>query len=65
VLKESRDFVTGRNGPRKIYVPGYYVYRNDKYFFVKGHYRWVISRKLFLARANRGYTTRMDEARAR
>jgi hypothetical protein len=59
------NLAAGQNGPRKIYVPAYYVYRNGKYQFVKGHYRWVLNRKAYLARANRGYTSKMDEASAR
>jgi hypothetical protein len=65
IKKGNDDLVTGQNGPRRIYVPAYYLYRNGKYHFVKGHYRLVLNRKVYLARANRGYTTRMDEASAR
>ena len=60
-----QDLATGPKGPRKIYVPAYYLYRNGKYQFVKGHYRWVLNRKTYFARANRGYTNRVDEAAAR
>lgn len=58
----NHDMVTGPNGPRKIYVPAYYTYRNGNYHFVKGHYRLVLNRRLYLARANRCYSV---EASAR
>lgn len=56
----ENDFVTGPSGPRKIYVPEYYVYRNGKYKFVRGHYRWVLSRRLYLKRSMEGYTSRRE-----
>jgi hypothetical protein len=65
VKKGNDDLVTGQKGPRRIFVSAYYVYRNGKYQFVKGHYRWVLNRKTYLARANRGYTTRMEAASTR
>lgn len=58
-------FTTGPRGIRKIYVPEYYVYRNGRYDFVKGHYRWVLNRKAYLKRANRGYTNRPERASIR
>lgn len=61
----DEGFVTGPGGLRKVYVPEYFVYRNGRYDFVEGHYRWVISRKTYLKRANRGYTNRPERASIR
>jgi hypothetical protein len=64
VERDNGSVAMGK-GPRKIYVPAYYSYRNGKYQFVKGHYRWVVNRRLYLARAYRGYTSKMDDPAAR
>jgi len=61
----TEEFVSGPRGPRKIYVPEYYVYRNGKYHFVDGHYRWVFFRKHYLRKTARGYTHKSDHASAR
>jgi hypothetical protein len=61
----QEEFVSGPRGPRKIYVPEYYVYRRGKYQFVDGHYRWVFFRKPYLKRTTRGYTTKTEHASAR
>jgi|GEM_PF-5843047 len=59
------EFVSGPRGPRKIYVPEYYVFRNGKYHFVDGHYRWVLFRKPYLKKTTRGFTTKGEHASAR
>lgn len=53
------------SGPRRIYVPEYYVYRNGRYVFVKGHYRLVLSRALYYKRTMRGYGWKGDRASVR
>jgi hypothetical protein len=63
--KKDPEFVTGQNGPRRIYVPEYYLYRRGKYEFVPGHYRLVLSRKTYLKRSMRGYTYRREHASIR
>ncbi|HYG03057.1 MAG TPA: hypothetical protein VD927_11480 [Chryseosolibacter sp.] len=57
--------VTGPDGPRRIYVPEYYIYKNGKYHFIKGHYRWVLNRKLYVRRSMKGYGSRMERASVR
>jgi hypothetical protein len=51
------SLVTGRPGPKRIYVPQYYVYRKGKYEFVKGHYRWIARPKDYVKRSLKGYST--------
>lgn len=60
--EKQPGLVTGPNGPRKVYVPEYFVYRNGRYEFVKGHYRWILNRKTYLKRTTRGYTERAEGA---
>ena len=50
-------------GPKKVYVPEYYVYRRGKYAFVKGHYRWVIFPKVYAKRSLKGYVTPVETAK--
>jgi hypothetical protein len=50
------------HGPRRIYVPEYFVYRRGKYQFVKGHYHWVLFPKNYQKRAMRGYTIKQETA---
>jgi hypothetical protein len=61
VGQKQHGITTGPRGPRKLYVPEYYVYRNGRYEFVKGHYRYILSRKTYLKRSMRGFTNRLDE----
>jgi hypothetical protein len=63
-LPQQESLVTHKKGPRKIYVPEYYVYRNGKYEFIKGHYRWVLNNKAYVKRSLKGYNN-SDEASAR
>ena len=46
--------------PKKVYVPGYYHYRNGRYTFIKGHYRPVIAKRSHWKRSLRGYTSHPD-----
>lgn len=62
-MKESnKKSLTSKSGPTRIYVPEYYVYRNGKYHFVKGHYRWVLFPKLYVRRSLKGYGSRREDA---
>jgi hypothetical protein len=60
-VSKSQRLVEGK-GPKRIYVPEYFVYRNGKYEFVKGHYRLVLSPKTYVRRSMKGYTTRQEAA---
>jgi hypothetical protein len=57
----SRGMTSGK-GPKRIYVPEYFIYRNGKYEFVKGHYRWVLLPKLYARRSLKGYGFKGDAA---
>jgi hypothetical protein len=55
----------GVKGPKSIYVPGYHIYRNGKYRFVKGHYRYVLNPTVYRRRSLQGYGTRLESASIR
>lgn len=70
VSAEKRFWATsmkepGVNGPKAIYVPTYYIYRNGKYRFVKGHYRYVLNPAVYRRRSLQGYGTRLESASIR
>jgi hypothetical protein len=50
------------HGPKRIYVPEYFVYRRGKYQFVKGHYHWVLFPKNYQRRSMQGYTIKQETA---
>ena len=50
----------GGVAPQKVYQPEYYVYKNGRYKFVKGHYRKVYNRKIFRKRSLEGYGSKGD-----
>jgi hypothetical protein len=60
-VRKKHEVVTGR-GPKRIYVPEYFVYRNGKYEFVEGHYRWVLLPKVYVKRSMKGYVTKPEAA---
>ena len=57
-----RELTTGARGPKRLYVPEYYVYSNGKYEFVKGHYRLVMFPKLYVKRSMKGYVTNREHS---
>jgi hypothetical protein len=61
---DQSSLVTGKPGLKRIYVPKYYIYRNGKYEFVKGHYRWV-NPKMYVKRSLRGYGNDTESASIR
>ena len=56
---------SGTFGPKSIYVPEYHIYRNGKYHFVKGHYRYVINPAVYRRRSLQGYGTKLESASIR
>lgn len=61
----SGSLNTDSRGPRTIYVPSYYIYRHGKYHFVKGHYRYVLSPRVYRRRSLQGYGTKLESASIR
>jgi hypothetical protein len=53
---------SGSPVPDWVYEPEYYVYRDGRYKFVKGHYRKVLFRKHFRKRSLRGYGSSSETA---
>jgi hypothetical protein len=61
----NKRLVTSSAGPRWVWSPGYYVYDNDKYQFVRGHYRLILFRKAYWKKTLQGYSTKRSYAEAR
>jgi hypothetical protein len=53
----AKDVAAGGPVPSKVWVQHYFIYRHGRYQFVKGHYRPVISKKAYLKRSVKGYTS--------
>jgi hypothetical protein len=60
-LMQPKAF-SGASVPDWIYEPEYYVYKNGRYRFVKGHYRKILFRKQFRKRSLLGYGSPEDTA---
>jgi hypothetical protein len=59
---DARQNLTNNHGPKRIYVPEYFIYRRGKYEFVKGHYRTVLFPKVYVKRSMKGYVTGKEES---
>ena len=56
----TANTVLNKSESGKIYVPKYYVYKNNGYTFIKGHYRPIYFKQVYWKRSLRGYTTKQD-----
>lgn len=63
----SKEFDVVEEGGRlkRQYVPEYYVYRNGRYRFVKGHYQWILFPKQYVKRSLRGYSYKQANSSGR
>jgi hypothetical protein len=51
---------SGAVAPDRVWESEYYVYKNGKYRFIKGHYRKVRAKEAFWKRSLQGLTTKSD-----
>jgi hypothetical protein len=56
-IEHAHSTIAGGPVPTKIWVQDYFIYRHGRYQFVKGHYRPVISKRAYLRRSVKGYTS--------
>jgi hypothetical protein len=54
--------ISSARGPKRIYIPEYFIYRRGKYEFVRGHYQWVLFPKTYAKRSLKGYVTNQERS---